>query len=143
MPFKVLARLFAAVLACCLLDGCQSNFHLVLFNNTDDTIILRRRELDRTPMVVIAGIAGEITGVSTDDFSIERNGKVLHYHFPPNYVYPSASVSSKYQCKVPGIGRAFYFQLAADNRIYILHRGERLEAPNHPTQPAGFPLVPH
>lgn len=143
MTSKTLARLFFVAAVCCLLNGCRSEFHLVLFNDTDDTIIIRRRELDRTPMVVVAGISGEITGVSTDDFSIERNGKVAHYHFPSGYTYPSAAVPSGYARSVPHIGRSFYFQLLADNRIYILKRGEALESTDHSGQPGGFPLIPH
>ena len=139
---RALARLFLLAVACCFLNGCRSEFHLVLFNDTDDTIILRRRTLDRTPMVVVAGISGEITGVSTDDFSIERNGRLLRYHFPPGYIYPSGTVPPGYVRKVPKIGRSFYFQLAPDNRIYILRRRDALETRDHDRQPPGFPLVP-
>ena len=139
---KIFARLCIVAVACCLLAGCRSDFHLVLFNDTDDTIIIRRRLLDRTPMVVVAGISGEITGVSTDDFSVERGGRLLRYHFPPDYSYPSVSVPSGYTRKVPQIGRSFYFQLAPDNRIYILRRSDALETHDHDHQPPGFPLVP-
>ena len=143
MTPKILARLLAVALACCLLDGCRSDFHLVLFNDTDDTIIIRRRLLDRTPMVVVAGISGEITGVSTDDFSIERNGRLLRYHVPPAYVYPSASVPPGFERKVPTVGKSYYFQLTGDNRIYMLRRRDALQTKDHGQQPAGFPLVPH
>ena len=142
MTPKILGRLLAAAVACCLLNSCRSDFHLLLFNGTDDTIITRRRALDPTPLVVLAGISGEITGVSTNDFTIERQGRVRHYHFPAAYTYPSASVPSGYERRVRGVGRTFYFQLAADNRIYILSRHEPVQERNHPAQPAGFPLIP-
>ena len=143
MTPKIFGRLFAAALACCLLNSCRSDFHLVIFNNTDDRIIIRLRKDDPTPLYVLAGISGEITGVSTDDFSIERQGRVSHYHFPFAYTYPSASVPAGYERRVHRVGQTFYFQLARDNRIYILHRGEPLEEEAHPEQPAGFPLVPY
>ena len=142
MSRKNLAHLFVGALFCCLLNGCRSNFHLVLFNDTDDTVVLRRRTQDRTPLVVYAEVSGEITGVSTDDFTVERRGRVLHYRFPAAYTYPSASVLAKYERRVPPLGRAFCFQLAQDNRIYILRRREALVAGSHPEQPPGFPLVP-
>ena len=143
MLLKSLPRLAAVVLLGCLLNGCRSNFHLVLFNDTDDTIILRLRPPQGAPLVVIAGISGDITGLSTEDFTVERKGKVLHYRFPSIYAYPSPAVSSVYQRRVPQVGRAFYFQLAQDNRIYILRRQEKLENEEHFAQPAGFPLTPH
>lgn len=142
MIFKRLGGLLAAVLVCCLLNGCRSDFHLVLFNDTDDTIVLRLRTLDRTPLVVVAGISGEITGVSTDDFSIERNGKVRHYHFPAAYAYPSNPALKQYERAVPPLGRSVCFQLGQDNLIYVLRRHETLVARDHPPQPAGFPLLP-
>lgn len=140
---KFLRRLFAASLACCLLSGCRSDFRLLLFNDTDSTIVIRRRSNERTPLVVVAGISGELTGLSTDDFSLERNGKLLRYHFPAAYMLPSAAGPSGYERTVPKVGRCFYFQLAPDNRIYILRRGEALSSEAHPTQPAGFPLTPY
>ena len=143
MTPRILGRLFAVALACCLLSGCRSAFHLILFNNTDSTIVIRRRTTDRVPLVVVAGISGELTGLSTDDFSLERNGKMLRYHFPLAYMVPSKSASPGYERKVPRIGRCFYFQLAPDNRIYILRRKETLSAASHPAQPAGFPLTPY
>ncbi len=143
MTVKTFGRLFAVALACCLLDGCRSGFHLVLFNNTDSTIIIRRRLTDRVPLVVVAGISGEFTGLSTDDFSLERDGKMLHYHFPLAYMVPSKSLSRGYERDVPKVGHCYYFQLAPDNRIYILQRKETLSAETHPEQPAGFPLAPY
>jgi hypothetical protein len=140
---KIFGRLFVAALACCLLNGCGPDFHLVLFNNTDDAIIIHRRTQDPTPLYVVAGISGEITGVSTDDFIIERQGRLLHYRFPSAYTYPSAEVPAGYQRRVRRIGRAFYFQLNPDNRIYILRQHDSLEETKHADQPAGFPLVPH
>ena len=139
---KLLGRLCIAVVACCLLSGCGSSFHLVLFNDTDDTVVMHRRTQDRTPLVILAEISGEITGVSTDDFTIERKGRVLHYRFPIPYTYPSFPELRKYERSVPPLGRAFCFQLAQDNRIYILQRHEALVAREHPAQPPGFPLVP-
>ena len=143
MSFKFLGRLAGAVVACCLLNGCPSPFHLVLFNDTDDTVVVRRRSQDRAPLVIFAEISGEITGVSTDDFTITRKGKVLHYRLPIPYTYPSFPELRKYERNVPPLGRAFCFQLAQDNRIYILQRREKLVARDHPAQPPGFPLVPH
>ena len=143
MTPKLLGRLLVVALACCLLDGCRSDFRLVLFNATDDTIVIRRRLLERAPLVVVAGVSGEITGVSTDDFSIERKGKMLRYHFPKAYMLPSAAVPPGYERKVPKIGRSYYFQLAPDNRIYILRRRETLQSDRHPEQPPGFPLAPY
>jgi hypothetical protein len=125
------------------LDGCRSDFHLLLFNNTEETIIIRRRTQDPSPLIVVPGITGEITGVSTDDFSIERNNQLLHYHFPPAYTFPSVAVPAGYERRVKRVGRAFYFQLAPDNRIYILRQQEVLQETSHSPQPAGFPLVPH
>ena len=142
MTPKRLGRLLIAVLACGLLNGCRSDFHLVLFNDTDDTIVLRLRPQDRTPLVVVAGISGEITGVSTDDFSIEQNGKVRHYHFPAAYAYPSNPSLRQYERRVPPLGRAVCFQLSQDNLIYVLRRHEQLVASSHPPQPPGFPLLP-
>ena len=143
MISKIVARLFLAVFGCCLLSGCPSKFHLLLFNNTDDTITIYLRTSDPTPLVVLAGISGDITGVSTDDFIIEHNGQLLHYRFPRAYTFPSASVPSGYERKVRRIGRSFYFQLASDNRIYILPERDPLQERSHPPQPAGFPLTPH
>jgi hypothetical protein len=140
---KLLARLLLAALACCLLSSCRSKFHLLLFNNTDDTITIYLRTSDPTPLVVLAGISGDITGVSTDDFIIEHNGKLLHYRFPLAYTFPTAAVPSGYQRNVRRIGRSFYFQLASDNRIYLLPEHDPLQERNHPPQPAGFPLSPH
>ena len=142
MSAKFLLRVFAAVLFCGLLNGCRSNFHLVLFNDTDDTVVLRRRAQDRTPLVVYAEVSGEITGVSTDDFTIERRGRSLHYRFPAAYAYPSAPALAKYERRIQPLGRSLCFQLAPDNRIYILRRNEALVASSHPEQPPGFPLVP-
>ncbi len=142
MTPKILGRLAAAALVCLLLCDCRSDFRLLLFNNTEDPIILHRREKDPTPLVVLAGVAGEITGVSTDDFFIQRGDKPLHYHFPAAYTFPSAAVPPGYQQHVPKIGRVFYFQLAPDNRIYILRPHEPLSEATHSPQPAGFPLVP-
>ena len=138
---KICARLFAVALLCCLSSGCHSGFHVVLFNSTNDTIIIRRRAQDPTPLVVLAGISGNITGVSTDDFTIEREGRLLHYRFPEAYTYPSAAVPAGYERRVPSVGRAFYFHLAPDNRIYILRAHDSLHDISH-AQPAGFPLVP-
>ena len=142
MSLKNFGRFSIVVLFCCLLNGCRSNFHLVLFNDTDDTVVLRRRSQDRTPLVVYAEVSGEITGVSTDDFTIERKGRVLHYRFPAAYTYPSNPVPAKYERRVQPLGRSFCFQLAQDNRIYLLRRHEALTANSHPEQPLGFPLVP-
>ena len=142
MTLKILGRFLVAVLACCLLASCRSDFHLVLFNHTDDTIVIHRRTQDPTPLVVLAGISGEITGVSTDDFIIEREGRLLHYHFPLAYTYPSAAVPPGYKRRVPPLGPSFYFQLAPDNRIYMLRRNERSVETTHSPQPPGFPLVP-
>ena len=142
MTLKDLGRIVAALAACWLLDGCRSDFHLLLFNDTDSTIVIRRRLAERVPLVVVAGISGELTGLSTDDFSLERKGKLLRYRFPAAYMTPSASVPSGYERTVPRVGRSFYFQLAPDNRIYILRRHEALSSETHPAQPAGFPLLP-
>jgi hypothetical protein len=143
MTPKMLARLAAAAVACLLMCGCRSDFRLLIYNNTEDPVILHRRTDDPTPLVVLAGVAGEITGVSTDDFFIQRQGKALHYRFPAAYTFPSAAVPPGYQQHVPNIGRVFYFQLAPDNRIYILRPGEPLRETTRSPQPAGFPLVPH
>ena len=130
-------------LICCALSGCRSAFHLVLYNDTDDIVILRDRgDLDRTPVVIYAELAGDMTGVSTDDFTIERKGKTLHYRFPPTYTYPSSSALAKYERKVESVGRSFCFQLVDDNRIFILRRHEAFNADSHLPQPPGFPLVP-
>ena len=135
--------LLVAALICCFLSGCRSGFHLVLYNDTDDIIVLRERgDTDRTPVVIYAELSGDLTGVSTDDFTIERKGKTLHYRFPPAYTYPSSSELAKYERKVESVGRSFCFQLAEDNRIFILRRREALNANGHPPQPPGFPLVP-
>ena len=142
MTLKLLGRLCIAVVACCLLNGCRSSFHLVLFNDTDDTVVVRRRAQDRTPLVIFAEVSGDITGASTDDFTIERKGKVLHYRLPIPYTYPSFPELRPYERQFPTLGRAFCFQLAQDNRIYLLERHEKLVARNHPRQPPGFPLVP-
>ena len=142
MTLKNFGRIVAAAAACWLLNGCRSDFHLLLFNDTDSTIVIRRRMTERTPLVVVAGISGELTGLSTDDFSLERKGRILRYRFPTAYLFPSASVPSGYERAVPRVGRSFYFQLAPDNRIYILQRHEALSSETHPTQPAGFPLAP-
>jgi hypothetical protein len=142
MTPKILGRLAAAALACFFICGCRSDFRLLLFNNTEDPVVLHRRADDPTPLVVLAGVAGEITGVSTDDFFIMRQGKPLHYRFPAAYTYPSAAVPPGYQHRVPHIGRVFYFQLAPDNRIYILRPDEPLSESGPAPQPAGFPLVP-
>lgn len=136
--------LFVAVSICCFLSGCRSEFHLVLYNDTDDIVILRERgDSDRTPVVIYAELSGDLTGVSTDDFTVERKGKTLHYRFPPNYTYPSSSALAKYERKVESVGRSFCFQLVNDNRIFILRRHEALNADSHPPQPPGFPLEPH
>jgi hypothetical protein len=143
MTLKILERLFVAALVCCLWNGCRSNFHLVLFNNTEDTIIIHRRTLDATPLVVVPGVAGEITGVSTDDFILETKGRLLHYQFPVAYTFPSAAVPPGYVRRVRRLGPAYYFQLAPDDRIYILRPREPLQETTHAAQPAGFPLLPH
>jgi hypothetical protein len=143
MTPKILRRVFAAALACCLLTGCRSRFHLILFNNTEDTIIIHRRTLDATPLVVVPGVSGEITGVSTDDFILETRGRLLHYQFPVAYTYPSAAVPPGYVRRVRRFGPCFYFQLAPDERIYILRQHEPLREIPHAAQPAGFPLLPH
>jgi hypothetical protein len=139
---QFLRRLVLAALACCLLDACGSDFHLVIFNDTDDTIVIRRRASEPSPLFVLAGISGEITGVSTDDFTIERQGRLLHYHFPLAYTFPSAAVPSGYKRSVRDVGRSYYFQFTNDNRIYILRQNEPLRSSDHPQQPPGFPLVP-
>ena len=143
MTLKNLGRFAVALAACWLLNGCRSDFHLLLFNDTNSTIVIRRRLADRVPLVVVAGISGELTGLSADDFSLERNGKMLRYHFPLAYMIPSATVPPGYERKVPRIGKSYYFQLAPDNRIYILRRNEALSSETHPAQPAGFPLSPY
>ena len=142
MTAKILGWLLVAVFACCLLNGCQRGFHLVLFNDTNDTVVLRPRNPERTPMIVDAEVAGEFTGVSTEDFTIERKSKLLHYHFPQAYTYPSSGLS-KYTRKLQPLGRSFVFQLAPDNRIYVLRRHEVMNTRMPDAQPAGFPLVPH
>lgn len=142
MSLRLFVRVFAAVLLWSELSGCRSDFHLVLFNDTDDTVVLRRRAQDRTPLVVFAEVSGEITGISTDNFTVERRGQVLHYQFPAAYTYPSAPGLTKYERQVPPLGRSLCFQLAQDNRIYILRRHEALVASSHPEQPSGFPLAP-
>ena len=142
MTPKLLGRFLALALACGLLGGCRSNFHLVLFNDTSDTVVLRRRSQDRTPLVVFAEVSGEITGVSTDDFTIQRNGQWLHYRFPIPYTYPSFPELTKYERQMRPLGRCFCFQLAQDNRIYMLKRHESLTASSHSAQPPGFPLMP-
>ena len=134
--------LLAALAACCLLNGCRSEFHLVLFNNTNDQIIFRRRASDPRPIVIIACTGAEVTGVSTDDLTIERNGTVYHYRYPVGYTYPSAAVPSGYERKVPHLGKAFCLQLAPDNRLYLLRRREAYTRFQHPDQPPGFPLDP-
>ena len=143
MLLKSLTQFLAVVLLCCLLNSCRSSFHLVLFNDTDDTLVLRLRPPQGTPLVIIAGISGDITGLSTEDLTVERKGKLLHYRFPSNYAYPSPAVSSIYQRNILQLGQAFCFQIAQDNRIYILRRREKLENEEHLIQPAGFPLRPH
>ena len=145
MTLKFLGRLLVFAVACCCLPGlasCHSDFHLVLFNDTDDAIIIHRRTLDATPLFVVAGVAGEITGVSTDDFILERNGRLLHYRFPLNYTFPSATVPSGYKRRVAGLGTSFYFQFNRDNRIYMLRKHDSPREASHPDQPPGFPLVP-
>lgn len=135
--------LLVAALIGCLLSGCRSDFHLVLYNDTDDIVILRERgDQDRTPVVIYAELSGDMTGVSTDDFTIERKGKTLHYRFPPAYTYPSNAALAKYERKVQPLGRSFCFQLADDNRIFVLRRNEAFNTDSHPPQPPGFPLVP-
>ena len=143
MTFKLLGRLCVAVVVCCLLNGCKHPFSLVLFNDTDDTVVVRRRTGDRTPLVIDAEVSGDITGASTDDFTVERKGKVLHYRLPIPYTYPSFPELRRYERRFPSLGKAFCFQLAQDNRIYLLRRDEKLVARDHPTQPPGFPLLPH
>ncbi len=140
--FRTLHRLCVAVLACYLLAGCRSDFHLLLFNNTDDPIVVSQRAQDPTPLRVQAGVTGDITGASTDEFSIERNGTVKHYLLPVAFTFPSG-LTAGYERRVHNVGKTFYFQLGADDRIYILRQHEPLEASAHSAQPPGFPLVPH
>lgn len=139
---RFLGLLLAALVTCGLLGGCRSEFHLILFNNTDDQIIFRRRAADPHPVVVLACTGGEVTGVSTDDLTIVRNGREFHYRYPVGYTYPSASVPPGYERSVRRLGTAFCLQLAPDNRLYLLRRHESYTAFQHPEQPPGFPLIP-
>ena len=134
--------LLAAVAACGLLGGCRSEFHVILFNNTNDQIIFRRRAADPHPVVILSCTGGDVTDVSTDDVTIERNGVVYHYRYPAAYTYPSGAVSSTYEYKVRRLGKAYRLQLAPDNRIYLLQRRESYTAFQHSEQPKGFPLLP-
>ena len=54
--------LVAAVAACGLLGGCRSEFHVILFNNTNDQIIFRRRAEDPRPAVILSCTGGDVTG---------------------------------------------------------------------------------
>lgn len=135
---------FAAVLAACgLLEGCRSEFHLICFNNTNDQVIFRRRADDLRPVVILACTGADVSGVSTDDVSIERNGHAYHYRYPPGYTYPSAAVPAGYERRVQRVGKAFCLQLAPDNRLYLLRKGEAFTTFRPSDQPAGFPLAPH
>ena len=138
------ALCLAALTACGLLTACpgRSEFHLVLFNNTNDQIIFWRRAADPHPEVILACTGGNVTDVSTDDMMIQRNGSIYHYRYPAGYTYPSASVPKEYERKVRRLGKAFCLQLAPDNRIYLLERREAYTDFAHLAQPAGFPLEP-
>ncbi len=148
MPVSMLPRFsafcLAALAVCGLLTACpkRSEFHLVLFNNTNDQIIFWRRAADPRPIVILACTGGNVTDLSTDGVMIQRNGTVYHYRYPAAYIYPSASVPPGYERKVQRIGKAFCLQLAPDNRIYLLERREAYTDFAHLAQPTGFPLEP-
>ena len=143
LPRSFRVPLFAALTLCSLLlGGCRSEFHLVLFNNTNDQVIFRRRAADPRPVVILACTGGDVSGVSTDDLSIERNGHVYQYRYPAAYTYPSASVPPGYERSVRRLGKAFCLQLAPDNGLYLLRKKEAFTSFQHPDQPPGFPLRP-
>lgn len=131
-----------AALCGVLLGGCRREFRLVLFNNTDDQITFRRRAADLRPVVVLACTGGDVTGLSTDDLTIERNGRTLHYRYPASYTYLSEKLPSGYERSVRRLGQVLCLQLAPDNRIYLLREKESYTGFRHPAQPPGFPLVP-
>lgn len=114
----------------------------MLFNNTDDQIIFRQRAGDLRPLVILACTARDVTGLSTDDLSIERNGQVFHYRYPAAYTYPSEKVPSGYERHARGLGKAYCVQLAPDNHLYLLRAKEPYTNFQHPAQPPGFPLAP-
>ena len=122
--------------------GCKREFHLVLFNNTNDQIIFRQRAGDLRPVVILACTGGDVTGLSTDDLSIERNGQVMHYRYPAAYTFPSEKAPSGYERHARRLGKAYCLQLAPDNRLYLLRTKEAYTTFQHPEQPPGFPLVP-
>ena len=144
MPPPTIRRLAFAVLlaACGLLGGCRSEFHIVCFNNTNDQVIFRRRAGDLRPVVILACTGADVSGVSTDDVTIERNGRVSHYRYPAGYTYPSAAVPAGYERRVQRVGKGFCLQLAPDDRLYLLRKGEAFTTFQHSAQPAGFPLAP-
>ena len=144
MALRFSALCLAALAACGLLTACpgKPEFHVILFNNTNDQIIFWRRTADPHPEVILACTGGNVTDISTDGVMIQRNGTIYHYRYPAAYTYPSASVPPGYERKVRRLGKAFCLQLAPDNRIYLLERREAYTDYAHLAQPAGFPLEP-
>ncbi len=142
MDPKFSLKVAVALAACVLLTGCPKDFHVVLFNNTDDPVVCRRRDGDPAPAAVFAGAGVEITGVSGDALTIERRGRTRRYLFPLAYADPQANPAPGYRAGVPNVGRSYRLQLADDNQIYLLRRGESFRDRGHAEQPTGFPLVP-
>ena len=100
------------------------------------------RPEDPVPMVVLAGISGEITGVSTDEFTIEHGGRLLHYRFPSAYMIPSHCGAVWLPARCPHDRSRVLLPTRPGQPHLHPERREPLEVIHHLDQPAGFPLVP-
>ncbi len=148
MPVSMAPRFsalcLAALAACGLLTACpgKPEFHVILFNNTNDQVIFWRRAADPHPEVILACTGGNVTDLSTDGVMIQRNGTIYHYRYPAAYTYPSAAVPPGTNARCGGWARRFASSSRRTTASICWNDGRPTRISRTLAQPAGFPLEP-